>query len=209
MSELVEVGKYIGEIEEYGWYESERGERHPTVVVQFKLRGMYNSKGQLESCPEVSRTFRQAFTEKTATWLLHNLKAMGFVDEDLSNFDPQKEGGANLYGNRFDIVCTHDSYDGNVHEQWMIESRRRRLTRDDLAPLQAKFAAEIAKVMGQAAYEAPAADQPVEQPVEQPADPNGAAPPRKSRNGKAAAKAKAVPSGAPLVDANPDDSVPF
>ena len=203
MTVEMEAGKYLVEVMDHGWFKSDRRERHPTIAIQFKTLFMYNDAGEPEPCLEVVRTFYQAFTEEDREVGLYNMKAVGFVHEDLAKFNPEEEGAPNLIGNKFEIVCAHDSYEGDVREKWMIEQKQRHMTRDDIAPLQAKFSAQIAEVMGRPAYQAP------EQPAQQPTAPNGAAPPRKSRNGKASAKAKVEPSDAPRVDANPDDDIPF
>jgi hypothetical protein len=207
MSDLMEAGKYQGEVLDYGWYESDRGEHYPTIIVEFRITGMYGEKGQLEECPRVTRTFRQALTDLTATWIFHNMKALGFMSENIADFDPQSENGANLYGNLFDIRCKHKpGYNGDgISEEWMIESRRRKLDHNDLAPLQAKHSAAIAKVFAKPAFQAGQA--------EQPAAPNGAAPPRKSKRSKGPSPAEA-PSGTratatdqPATAEDPD--VPF
>jgi hypothetical protein len=221
MNDLMESGKYKVRVDGYGMYRDERGEHHPMAMVDFTVVGMYDAEGNLQECPKVQRFYRQVLTENTAQWLFSNLKSFGFTGKNLADFDPQSPNADNLYGRLVDATCTiKPGYNnGNPTEEWFPVPYRARLDRAELDRLQAQYSDDFDKAFARPAYQSAEAARAAH--PEQPAAPNGAAPPRKPRRGKGVVAdvghagtetvetSGAKPSGAPLVDADADDSIPF
>jgi hypothetical protein len=145
---LFDKGRYRGGITDYGVYQSEVGQQHPTVIVVFQLKGKYSdANGGLIECPKEMRMYRKAITQKTIGWVLSDLKSIGFDGPGFANFDPESPGAVNLFDREIDVFCDHETYQGEVREQWSIyrESKREKVARDVLAQLDAQFAANLAK----------------------------------------------------------------
>jgi hypothetical protein len=143
-------GKYRGRIRDYGVYESQVGQQHPTVIVVFDLIGCYDPAGEIGPCPPETRTYSKAVTEKTIDWVLSDLRAIGFDKDSFKLFDPEEPGAANLFGREIDVVCDHETYEGAVRERWSIyrEPARKKASADVLTQLDARFAAKLEKMSG-------------------------------------------------------------
>jgi hypothetical protein len=144
-------GKYRARIEDYGVFQSVKGQQHPTVFIRFTLIGRYDpASGEVDDCPAETREYLKAITEKSIDWVLSDLKTIGYDREGFRHFDPEAPGAADLFGREFDAVCDHKTYDGNTREEWSIyrEPRRKRVDRDELARLDGVYADKIRKVLG-------------------------------------------------------------
>ncbi len=147
----IDPGKYRGRIRDYGVEQSQAGQQHPTVFLNFEIVGQYDpTTGELLSCPTASRTYRKAITPKTIGWLLADLKAIGYDKPGLEYLDPETPGAIDLFDHEIDVVCEHDTYEGQTRERWSIhrERTRERVRRDVLASLDAQYSDQIRRVLG-------------------------------------------------------------
>jgi hypothetical protein len=144
-------GKYRVRIEDYGVFQSVKGQQHPTVFVRFTLVGVYNpTTGEVDECPAEAGEYTKAITDKTIDWVLSDLKAIGYDGVKLEQFDPEAPGAANLFGREIDVVCEPETYEGKTRERWSIyrEPQRKKMGRDALARLDGVYADKIRKVLG-------------------------------------------------------------
>ena len=97
-----------------------------------------------------TRTYFKAITPKTIGWLLADLKAIGYDRPGLEYLDPETPDAANLFDREIDVVCEHETYQGQTRERWSIyrERTREKVRREDLARLDAQFGDQIKKAFG-------------------------------------------------------------
>jgi hypothetical protein len=157
----LDPGRYRGRIRDYGVTQSQSGQQLPTVFVAFDLIGQYDpTTGELRTCPAGTRTYYKGISPKTIGWLLADLKQIGFDQPGLEYLDPETPGAANLFDREIDVVCEHETYEGQTRERSSIyrEQRRERIRRDDLARIDVQYADQIKRVLGttQSAEPAPA-----------------------------------------------------
>jgi hypothetical protein len=148
---LMPEGKYRARIDDYGIFQSAAGQQYPTAFIRFTLQGRYDpAAGALDECPAESREYLKAITEKTIGWLLADLQAVGYDRAGLAAFDPEAPGAVDLFGREVDVVCDHEAYEGVTRERWSIhrEPRRQRVGRDELARLDAVYADQIRRLLG-------------------------------------------------------------
>jgi hypothetical protein len=155
----LDPGRYRGRIRDYGVTQSQAGQQLPTVFIAFDLIGQYDpTTGELQSCPANTRTYFKSVSARTIDWLLSDLRAIGYDSPGLEFLDPETPGAANLFHREIDVVCDHETYQGQTRERWSIfrEQRRERIGRDALARLDAQFADQIRRVLGTTQSAAPA-----------------------------------------------------
>jgi hypothetical protein len=148
---LMDSGKYRGRIRDYGVTASQTGQQLPTAFIMFDVVGQYDpATGDLGPCPMASRTYYKGITPKTIGWLLADLKAIGYEKPGLEYLDPETPGAADLFDREIDVVCEHETYEGQTRERWSIyrERTREKVRREDLARLDAQFGDQIKKVFG-------------------------------------------------------------
>jgi len=147
----IEPARYRGRITDYGVEQSQAGQQHPTIFITSELVGQYDpATGELLPCPAASRTYYKAITPKTIGWLLADLKAIGYDKPGLEYLDPEVPGAADLFGREVDLVCEHETYDGQVRERWSIhrERTREKIGREGLARLDALYGDQIRRALG-------------------------------------------------------------
>ena len=101
-------------------------------------------------CQAATRTYYKAITPKTIGWLLADLKAIGYDRPGLEYLDPEAPGAADLFGREIDVVCEHETYEGQTRERWSIhrERTREKIGREGLARLDAQYGDQIRRVLG-------------------------------------------------------------
>ena len=150
MSEF-DPGRYRGRIRDYGVMQSQVGNQHPTVFITFDLVDRHDSTtGELEHCPTATRTYFKAITPRTIDWVLADLKTIGYDRPGLEYLDPETPGAADLFDREIDVVCEHETYEGQPRERWSIyrERIREKVRRGDLARLDTQFGEQIKRVLG-------------------------------------------------------------
>jgi hypothetical protein len=148
---MLDIGKYLGRIVDYGIFHSSVGQRHQTVFVCVELIGQYDRHtGELGACPAETRTYTKAITEKTIDWVIADLKAIGYDRDGFRYLDPEVPGAVNLFGREIDLDCDHEVYDGKARERWSIhrERTREKVGRDELARLDAEFGEKLKRAFG-------------------------------------------------------------
>jgi hypothetical protein len=146
----IEPGKYRGRITDYGVIQSQAGQQHRTAFIAFDIVGQYDpTTVELQTCEPANRTYYKAITPKTIEWLLADLKAIG-LDRGFEYLDPETPGAVNLFDREIDVVCEHETYQGQTRERWAIhrERTREKVGREGLALLDAQFGDQIRRVLG-------------------------------------------------------------
>jgi hypothetical protein len=151
---VISEGVYRGRIRDYGIVKSQAGNQHPTVFIDFTVIGRYNAAtGELESCPEVRRSYFRAITERTVSWLLSDLKTIGYDRPGFQYFDPEVPGAVDLFNREIDVDCEHETYNGQPRERWSIHRKRNRdkVGRGELSKLDAIYADKLKRILGSSA----------------------------------------------------------
>jgi hypothetical protein len=146
----IEMGKYRARVTDYGVTRSTGGQQHPTVFVTGKLTGRVGADGEVIPCPPETRTYTKAITPKTIDWLISDLKEIGYDRPGFKYLDPEVPGAVDLFDREITMVCDHESYEGSTRERWSIfrEPARKKVARDELDRLDARFADELRKGFG-------------------------------------------------------------
>jgi hypothetical protein len=155
----LEPGRYRGRIRDYGVTQSQAGQQLLTVFITFDLIVQYDpTTGEWRSCPVCTRTYYKGISPKTIGWLLADLRQIGFDKPGLEYLDPETPDAADLFDREIDVVCEHETYEGQTRERWSIhrEQRRERVRRDELARLDTQHAEQIKRVLGTTQSAAPA-----------------------------------------------------
>ena len=149
---LIEKGKFRGRVKDYGVFKSTAGQQHETVFVSIELIGGYTATGELGPCPAETRTYSKAITTKTIDWVMSDLKAIGFDRDSFRYLDPEVPGAVDLFDREIDVVCDHETYNGTTRERWSIhrEPTRKKLRRDELTELDARYGDKLKRVFGKA-----------------------------------------------------------
>jgi hypothetical protein len=148
---MLEMGKYLGRIVDYGVFQATAGRQHQTAFVAAELIGRYDlGTGELVPCPAETRTYSKAITPKTIDWVLADLQAIGYDRDGFRYLDPEVPGAATLFGREIDLDCTHEVYDGKSYERWSIhrERTREKLGRDELSKLDARYRDKLKRAFG-------------------------------------------------------------
>jgi hypothetical protein len=155
----LDPGRYRGRIRDYGVAQSQSGQQLPTVFIAFDVVGQHDpTSGELRPCPPSTRTYYKGISPRTIGWLLADLKQIGFDKPGLEYLDPETPGAADLFDREIDVVCEHETYEGQTRERWSIhrEQRRERVRRDELARLDSQYAEQIKRALGTTQSAAPA-----------------------------------------------------
>jgi hypothetical protein len=148
---MLDSGRYRARIEDYGVFQATYGQQHLWAFVSFRLIGSYNpTTGALEACPDETREYRKAFTDKAVEWVLRDLRAIGYDRDRLKYFDPEVEGAVDLFGREIVVRCEHKTYDGQTREEWSIAQAQRpkRVATSVLDELDIQYRDEVKKVLG-------------------------------------------------------------
>jgi hypothetical protein len=139
---MLEKGKYVGRIVDFGIFRSRQGRQLRTAYVDFEVFAQHDPvTGELDEIPPVTRTYYKAITDETIAWVIGDLRAIGYDRQGFRDFDPEAPGAPDLFGREIDVVCEHDNYRGTEREKWSISPpARRRLDPDELAELDVEFA---------------------------------------------------------------------
>lgn len=150
-----EEGLYIGKVTQQGIGESGTGK--PQVVIRAKILGVpIDETSHTPVKQQFERTVYMTVTDKTAPFIVENLRTIGFEGDKLSEFDPSHKDHVSLVGNQIPLWCKHEeTQDGTgVRERWQISKGLNTL---ELKPLAAKQTRELDSLFAKALKAAPAA----------------------------------------------------
>ena len=116
MSVFYDEGVYLGEILEQAIVSAHTG------TPQFALRFLVVSYADGSPVTrQYERKFYRSITEKTASYLLNDLKVLGFTGNDLQQLEPQSPNGQDFTGKQIPFYCSHeDGQNGGTRERWSI-----------------------------------------------------------------------------------------
>jgi hypothetical protein len=95
----------------------------PQFALSFVPLGKLNAQNpeddHLEACPDFERTIFRPITEKTAQWLLADLKTLfEYPYEQLTPLDPESPAAIDLTDREFTAILVYEEYDGRTRERW-------------------------------------------------------------------------------------------
>ena len=177
MSLTFEPGQYRGRVTRWALVKAKNEKKTPQFALSFLPLGRinpYTPEGPLDPCPELERTIFRSITEKTASWLLQDLKTLfGYPHEKFSPLEPDSTDAFDFADKEFTAYLSFEDYDGKTRERWNFSTGAPftgdPLTAGEIRKLDTLFG--IAKPKGArkkvpAPAPAPIPDQePVEQPV--------------------------------------------
>jgi hypothetical protein len=126
-------GKYRARITDQGFSISKK--ENPVFFLELQVLATVAKDGTSTACEPLRRTYRKAITEKTVSWLRHDLKALDVEPASFAQLDPQEPGAIKLIGREIDVWCRHEPYQDELTERWELCPPRPRAGGDDVRRL--------------------------------------------------------------------------
>lgn len=106
------------------------------VVLSFLPLGkinLTNPDADLEACADLERTIFRPITEKTAGWLLQDLKTLfEYPHERFGPLDPESDEAFDFRDREFDAVLAYEEYEGRERERWNFAGGQYQLNGDPM-----------------------------------------------------------------------------
>jgi hypothetical protein len=101
-----EVGRYVCEALEQSIGESSKG--NPQFALHFRVLGKPTAQvGQYEPIPhQYERTYYKSITDKTISYFVEDLKALGYTRSSFRYLDPNVPGFHNFAGQSLEMFST-------------------------------------------------------------------------------------------------------
>ena len=131
--------------------QSQAGQQHPTVFITFELVGQYDpTTGELDALPGGHPDLLQGDHAEDDRLAARRPQGDRLRPAGPRVPRPRDPGAADLFDREIDVVCEHETYEGQTRERWSIhrERTREKLGREDLARLDAQFGDQIRRVLG-------------------------------------------------------------
>jgi hypothetical protein len=117
-----EPGQYVGKVTHWALVKAKNENKTPQFAITFLPMGRIspqNPDGDLLPCPEVERTLFRPITEKTAGWLLRDLKQFfEYPHESFVPLDPDGSDPFDFRDKEFPAVLSYEDYEGKTRERW-------------------------------------------------------------------------------------------
>lgn len=121
MNVTFEPGQYRARVTRWALVKSKE-KKTPQFALTFILLGRVSphlAEGELEACPEVERTIFRPITEKTASWLLQDLKTLfEYPHERFTPLDPESADAFSFADKEIPVVLGFEEYEGKTREKW-------------------------------------------------------------------------------------------
>jgi hypothetical protein len=123
---MFEPGNYVGRVTHWALVKAKNENKTPQFAITFLPLGRVNPQnpeGDLLPCPEVERTVFRPITDKTAAWLLRDLKQyFEYSHESFVPLDPDGSEPFDFKDKEFPAVLAYEPYDGKDRERWGFAS---------------------------------------------------------------------------------------
>ena len=117
-----EPGQYVGKVTRWQLVKAKNENKTPQFAITFLPLGRVNPQNpeaDLLPCPEVERTVFRPITDKTAGWLLRDLKQLfEYPHESFVPLDPDGAEPFDFKDKEFPAVLTYEPFDGKAKERW-------------------------------------------------------------------------------------------
>jgi hypothetical protein len=113
MAAVYQPGVYWCEITEQGMTESKNG--NPMLIFKIKPYA-YEDETPVERSLE--RTVRKAITDKSAEYVIEDLRALGFDRHSFTEIDPRHPNAFQFVGIKATFLCKHEEYNGDLKDAW-------------------------------------------------------------------------------------------
>ena len=117
-----EPGQYVGKVTRWALVKAKNENKTPQFAITFLPLGRVNPQNpeaDLLPCPEVERTVFRPITDKTAGWLLRDLKQLfEYPHESFVPLDPDGAEPFDFKDKEFPAVLTYEPFDGKAKERW-------------------------------------------------------------------------------------------
>jgi hypothetical protein len=122
MATTFEPGQYVGKVIRWALVKAKNENKTPQFAITFLPLGRVdpqNPEGDLLPCHEVERTVFRPITDKTAGWLLRDLKLFFEYQQDsFTPLDPDGSDPFDFKDKEFPAVLTYEDYEGKTRERW-------------------------------------------------------------------------------------------
>ncbi len=126
MAPYYEPGTYLAEIIGQGFNEAKTGTMQFCLRIVPKL--LFASDGEEHLVlQEYERTIFRPITDKTVSWVLEELTALGWQGTKWGELDPQTEGHHSFVGQNTKVLCQHEEYESSIRERWQLFSETREM----------------------------------------------------------------------------------
>ncbi len=126
MAPYYEPGTYLAEIIGQGFNEAKTGTMQFYLRIVPKL--LLTSDGEEHPVlQEYERTIFRPITDKTVSWVLEELAALGWQGTKWGELDPQTEGYHSFVGQETKVLCQHEDYESSTQERWRLFSETREM----------------------------------------------------------------------------------
>lgn len=146
-SPYYDVGRYLVRLGKHAVVEKTAG---PQLVIKFEVLGVYDKTGQVVDCSGYERSFYRVLNDKTMSFAIDELKALGFSAPKFSSLDPESDDPFSFDGIECDMWCSHKpDQNGNLRENWAPaktgsgEIEGKRADRSALRKLDSLFGKEL------------------------------------------------------------------
>lgn len=120
MSQTFDPGRYLARVTRWGLVKAKTDT--PQFAVTFLPLGKLNPQnpdGDLLPCPVVERTIFRSITEKTAPWLVSDLKTLfEYPHERFGPLDPEADDAYDFTDREFTASLAYEEYEGKTREKW-------------------------------------------------------------------------------------------
>jgi len=126
MTLTFEPGQYRGRVTRWALVKAKNEKKTPQFALTVLALGKINPhdpEGPLDPCPELERTIFRSITEKTAKWLLQDLKAIfDYPHESFAQLDPEHAEAFDFMNLELSVALSFEEYDGKTREKWNFAS---------------------------------------------------------------------------------------
>jgi hypothetical protein len=146
-SPFYEVGRYACKVIDQAL--GEAGTGNPQFVLRFQVMGLVDPADPSAFIPargQYERTHYRTITEKTISYFMDDLKALGFAGSSFRDLDPKSEGFHDFRGQDVDMWCAHEpDQKGGTREKWGVARQAGAL---EVKPLEPKKLRDLDNLFG-------------------------------------------------------------
>lgn len=136
MGQTFEPGQYRGRVTRWGLVKAGTGTAQ--FALTFLPLGSLNAQNpdaDLLPCAALERTIFRAITEKTAQWLLQDLKTLfEYPFDRFGPLDPDSEEAFDFHDCEFTASLAYEEYDGKTRERWNFAGGHAQVSGDPMSP---------------------------------------------------------------------------
>ncbi len=127
MSAFYKRGLYVGECTGQFTGQSESGNKTPFFALKFAIKARVENE-QEHQVESSERTVYLYLSEKALPMATEVIAFLGYDKDSLKFLDPAQQGFFNFAGQRCDLWCKVEDYQGDSKEKWSVSMPRKPVT---------------------------------------------------------------------------------